>query len=333
MSFSPPSCCPCCEGTTWNRRWSGFMICHGCGLMAVEGTFSNDQLRSYYQEDYFHGSEYIDYVADEAAQKRTLGQHLKVVRRFVPRGGRMLEIGCAYGFFLELIQDEYPSSVGLDIFSAGVARAKDRGFDARDGNLLEMNIEERFDGICLWDTIEHLPQPFEFIERARQLLKPGGYCFLTTGDFGALLPRLQGLKWRQIHPPTHLFYFTRPSLRALCHRAGLQAVQFGTVSVHRRVGSALQALSRFRKDTMAGRMASVAERCLPKRVLDSCFATNLGDTLYLVAQKPQLPIRRRGQAASTATVRGLPTHRQEDRGAPGCAASAAPWYCYGIKNT
>ena len=76
--------------------------------MTVNACFSSEQLQRSYQEDYFHGKEYVDYLADEPAQKKTLSQHLKVVRAFLPRGSRLLEIGCAYGFFLELIQHEYP---------------------------------------------------------------------------------------------------------------------------------------------------------------------------------------------------------------------------------
>jgi len=254
--------------------------------MTVDQSVSVEQSKQLYQEEYFHGREYIDYLADERTQKRTLTEHLKLVRRFVPRGARLLEVGCAYGFFLELIRDEFPNSVGLDVFSAGVARAKAKNLDAREADLLTAELEKTFDAVCLWDTLEHLPNPHQVIRRAAELLKPGGHLFLTTGDFGALVPRIQGLKWRQIHPPTHLFYFTRSGLTALCQRVGLVPVHFGTVNVYRRFGSALESLARFRANTLAGRLARVAIQSLPRAVLNSSFALNLGDTLSLVARKP-----------------------------------------------
>src|SRR5262249_30063275 len=117
-------------------------------------------------------------------------------------------------------------------------------------------------------------------------LKGGGHLFLSTGDFGAWLPRWQGLKWRQIHPPTHLFYFTRPSLRALCGRVGVQVERFGTVRGYRRLGSALQALERCHGGAVTGRLAKVMLRALPRALVDWDVPLNLGDTLWLAARKP-----------------------------------------------
>src|SRR5262245_32583843 len=202
-----PMSCPGCAGTEWRLPWTGFIVCRQCGLMTVEQNFTAAELEKLYQEEYFHGREYMDYEADKSAQQKTLAGHLRLVRQFVPAGGRILEIGCAYGYFLELIEKLYPRSVGVDVAAAAVAGARARGLDARQGEVLEMSFDESFDAVCLWDTIEHLPRPFEVLHRASQLLKAGGHLFLSTGDFGAWLPRWQGLKWRQIHPPTHLFYF------------------------------------------------------------------------------------------------------------------------------
>lgn len=254
--------------------------------MTVEQTFDLAALKRHYGADYFQGGEYVDYVGDRRVHEKTLRGHLRLVRRYVPAGSRILEIGCAHGFFLELIREVYPDSVGVDVSAAAVADAASRGCDVRAGDLMETQFDERFDAVCLWDTIEHLSRPHEVLRRAVELLGPGGHLFLTTGDFGAWLPAWQGLKWRQIHPPTHLFYFTRPSLRSLCHRLGLDVVRFGTVTVYRRLGSALMALERFRGGSAGGRLAAMTRRMIPSGILDLGIPLNLGDTLWLVARKP-----------------------------------------------
>lgn len=277
--------CPCCDHSEWLPRWKGFVVCRRCGLMTVNQSFAAEDLKRFYQEDYFKGREYVDYVADKPAQQKTLRNHLRVVRRHVRPGGRLLEIGCAYGFFLELIRSEYPGSVGVDVSSAGIAHARAQGLQAEEGDLLRLQFEQPFDGVCLWDTIEHLPNPRDVVQRGAELLKPGGHLFLTTGDFGALLPRLQGLSWRQIHPPTHLFYFTRLSFRELCPRVGLQVVRFSTVRVHRRLGSVFQSVKNFYGRSLTGRLASLALRVTPGSLLNWNFPLNLGDTLCLVARK------------------------------------------------
>jgi SAM-dependent methyltransferase len=253
--------------------------------MTVEESLSDAEIGALYGEDYFRGREYIDYAADKPAVQKTLAGHWQRVRQHVAPGGRLLEIGCAHGFFLELIAREFPQSVGVDISPEAVAHAQRTGLDARAGNLLEMPRDGPFDAVCLWDTIEHLARPRACLERATGELRPGGHLFLTTGDFGSRLARWQGLKWRQIHPPTHLFYFTRPSLKALCRHLGLQVVAFHTVTVHRRVRSALEALARFHPTTASGRFARLLLVICPRVLLDQSVPLNLGDTMLLVARK------------------------------------------------
>jgi len=257
-------------------------------MMTVARDFDLVTLKPHYSADYFQGAEYADYLGDRAVHEKTLAGHLRRLRRYVAPGGRVLEIGCAHGFFLEMIQPVYPGSMGVDISEIAVAYARSRGMDVRAGDLLETEFNTSFDAVCLWDTIEHLSRPYEVMHRAAALLKPGGFLFLTTGDFGAWLPRWRGLRWRQIHPPTHLFYFTRPALQQLCNRAGLEPVRFATVTVYRRLRSALQALERLHGRSPSGRLARMGLRLLPAAVLDLGIPLNLFDTLRLVARKPAL---------------------------------------------
>jgi SAM-dependent methyltransferase len=254
--------------------------------MTVSPPCGSAGLRALYQEEYFKGGEYMDYVADQAAHQKTLARHLRVVRRHLPPGARLLEIGCAYGFFLELARTVYPGSVGVDLSPGAVAYARGRGLDAREGDLESLHLRGSFDAVCLWDTIEHLPSPDTTLQQGCALLEPGGWLFLSTGDAGALLPRLQGRGWRQLHPPTHLFYFTRPSLRALCRRLGLETVRFGTVRVYRRLSSVFKALARPRGKPFSTSLAAGALRLSPVRLQRLDIPLNLGDTLWLAARKP-----------------------------------------------
>ena len=75
-------------------------------------------------------------------------------------------------------------------------------FDARKGDFLSEDFGgRRFDVICMWDTIEHLAKPDEFLARAASLLIPNGLLYLTTGDIGSWNARWRKEAWRQIHPP------------------------------------------------------------------------------------------------------------------------------------
>ena len=276
--------CPCCDSRTWTHRWDEFVLCRTCGLLAANRRYGLDQMRRLYGSAYFRGDEYADYLADKPIHRKTLQHHLRRVRRYVPSGGRILEIGCAHGLFLDLIRGTYPGSVGVDISAEAVAHARRGGLQAIAGDLMEIEVPGEFDAVCLWDTIEHLSRPAEVLAKARGHLHPGGLLFLTTGDFGAALARIRGRHWRQIHPPTHMFCFTRRSLLALCGKLHLTPVGFSTEPVYRRLRSSLMTLRRLGGPSPAGRLAELACRLVPDRALDCGFPLDLGDTVCMVAR-------------------------------------------------
>ena len=74
----------------------------------------------------------------------------------------------------------------------------------------------------MWDTIEHLADPRGAIEKVAAEIAPGGLVAISTGDIGSWLPRRQRDRWRQIHPPTHLWYFSAATLTRLLEETGFR---------------------------------------------------------------------------------------------------------------
>jgi SAM-dependent methyltransferase len=91
---------------------------------------------------------------------------------------------------------------------------------------------DSFDAVCMWDTIEHLPNPRDFLCAARRVLKRQGHLYLTTGDAGSLNARVRGRRWRQIHPPSHLQYFSRRTITELLRQCGFQVVGIETAAYY-----------------------------------------------------------------------------------------------------
>ncbi len=77
------------------------------------------------------------------------------------------------------------------------------------------------DVIVLFDVIEHLPNPRETLALCHEYLNPGGIIVITTGDFGSVVAKLTGVKWRLMTPPQHLWFFTQESVRLMSAGLGL----------------------------------------------------------------------------------------------------------------
>jgi len=202
----------------------------------------DDEVRSLYREHYFFGGEYGDYLADERALRRNFALRLAVLKKYMDpsRHRDLLEIGCAYGFFLDEARGGFRGVTGIDISEGGVLHAQRQfGLEAVHADFLEHDFEgRRFDAVCMWDTIEHLSRPDRYIEKVASMTDRGALLAVTTGDIGSFNARIRGGGWRLIHPPTHLHYFSRGTITRLLKRYGFQVLYSGHCGFYRSVDNA-----------------------------------------------------------------------------------------------
>lgn len=151
------------------------------------------------------------------------GRH--VPRRLIKRGGRLLDVGCGNGDFLETARE-----MGLDVAgcepdpkAAEVCRA--RGFSVFDGSIHQLPYGPgTFDFISMNHVIEHVEDPQEVLAAAYRLLKPGGLLWLGLPNSQAPGIRIFGPGWKGFHPPYHLVIPSGNILRDWLTEAGFSRV-------------------------------------------------------------------------------------------------------------
>src|SRR6185295_5740036 len=93
--------CLVCGGSSPQRPvLAGLSQCERCSFVTYPETSAID-VSTLYDAGYFHGASYPDYTGQEASLRRSMRQHLSQMESFGPLSGSLLEIGCAYGFFLD----------------------------------------------------------------------------------------------------------------------------------------------------------------------------------------------------------------------------------------
>lgn len=207
-------------------KW-GFPIyrCGACGLGSIDPL---DDTAAIYQESYFQGGRrdgYANYAGSEAVLRREFGAAVAHLRRFVP-GGRLLELGCAYGFFMLEARPHF-ACVGVEVSQAAAAAARARGLEVHDG-ALDATLAARLapvDAAVMLDVIEHLERPAETLALLAETVRPGGVLMLTTGDWETPVARWSGERWRLLTPPQHVFYFSKRTLAALLGRCGFEVLE------------------------------------------------------------------------------------------------------------
>lgn len=235
-----PSCLVC-GANNWHPLYDQLLLkCNNCGFVTANMEVDQAQLDEVYTENYFKGEEYLDYLEDQEVQRLNFQDRIKefkkVVGKYEPKN--ILEIGCAYGLFGDEARNEWPSAQykGFDVVEEAIDHAKIKfGLDAVNRDYLGENLFQKHDAVFMWDVIEHLQFPEKFLAKVSREIEPGGTLCITTGDIGALVPGLQGKKWRMIHPPSHLHYFSKNTLEKLLGNHGFEVVRCSYPSISRSV--------------------------------------------------------------------------------------------------
>jgi len=275
--------CIVCGGCYCLSALPGLLRCTQCDFISADVDISDESLAKFYNQSYFRGKEYADYLAEEESLRLNFLDRIKTLRKFVPdiANADLFEIGCAYGFFLGEVQTAVRSAEGVDISADAVNYAVEKcGVSARQGDYLAMDLGRSVDIIAMWDTIEHLKRPDLFVLKASRDVRPGGVIAITTGDIGSLNARLRGRRWRMIHPPTHLHYFSAATLSRLLDRHGFDVVNVshpGNSRTIRAIAYTILVLHA-KKQSLYGKISG-----LP--LLDHRLTLNLYDIMYVIARR------------------------------------------------
>jgi predicted TPR repeat methyltransferase len=213
--------------------------CRACGGWTFSGPvpLPADAL---YGEGYFNGGEYAGYDAARASHRRNFQRKLRLLQRHGaprPRDTRLLELGCATGEFLaEASRAGVARALGLEVSAYCRDVARGRGHEVLspdDAAAAPALTALRPNVIVAWDVWEHLRAPASTLDALLREADRGVLVAATTVDAGSAVARLRGARWRQFHPPTHLCYPTRRSLRLYFERRGFEVVHHGSFGYYR----------------------------------------------------------------------------------------------------
>jgi SAM-dependent methyltransferase len=119
--------------------------------------------------------------------------------------GPILDVGCGEGWLLRALRARGREAVGLerDGVGDGVLTTKITEFDDRLGG---------WSAVVFWHSLEHLPAAAAAIDRAAQLLAPGGSLVVAVPNYASLQARGFGARWFHLDIPRHLVHLSAPAL-------------------------------------------------------------------------------------------------------------------------
>jgi SAM-dependent methyltransferase len=211
-------------GVPWRSR---LVECEACGLVTHDPPVLAHEVERLYPDNYLAHS--------PASRSKSVYGRLKSllarlggrgVAREIPSGGSCLEVGCGNGSFLRVLTEARPDIevAGVDIQDVGVSGVP--RFTFYHGQLEEVDLQgRRFDVVYCSNLIEHVPDPFRFLRKVREILTPSGVIYCITPDHLSLDRYLLRRHWAGYHYPRHTFVFNHDNIRQILGKCGYETTR------------------------------------------------------------------------------------------------------------
>jgi hypothetical protein len=208
---SPPACVWCGASLArFGDPLHGRVRCRLCGAATTDPWPDEAALDRAYEGWYRPSSGRFSWGGD-AVLRRSRGLLAGRLDELAPPGP-VLDVGAGDGALLDALHARGREAWGLE-------RASTRS-DVRAAELHE--VQERVAAVVFWHSLEHLRQPGASLERAAQLLVPGGVLVVAVPNAASLQARLFGDRWLALDLPRHLVHVPARALVERIRALGLE---------------------------------------------------------------------------------------------------------------
>ena len=182
--------------------------CKNCGFIYVNPRPTAEELKETYSEDYYQSFDMLDWDKKTSYFEEIISQ----IKPFVNKG-RLLEIGCAMGYFLDTARQHGfdCEAVEFSQWASNYAR-EERGLKVFTGNLLEAKLTDNaFDLIASWEVLEHVIDLREYFAEIKRILKPGGWLAFSLPNIDSLVGYFKNDV--ELMPQFHFSHFSPKTLK------------------------------------------------------------------------------------------------------------------------
>lgn len=144
--------------------------------------------------------------------------------------GKILDVGCSYGFYLKVFNKYGFSVTGIDISRPAINYLK-KVFKLK-GIVGEFNdylfSKKSFDVITMIDSLEHVSNPRKILLKSKEIMKKEGLIVIQTPNAESFISKLTGKNWFWLLPSQHLYLFSIKSLKMLLEQTGFKIIRVST---------------------------------------------------------------------------------------------------------
>jgi SAM-dependent methyltransferase len=233
--------CLICKGTSIQELYrcndhfvSGELFsvvtCQECGFTFTEDPPSESVIGLYYKSD--------SYISHSDSKKGLVNKLYHLARSYMLRRkwktiesqtglstGKLLDIGCGTGYFLNYMQQKGWDVSGIEKDSGAREYASTiMKVDVSDQEKLNGLGESIYDCITLWHVLEHFHNPDTILETIHRSLTNSGIAVIAVPNMSSFDAKHYGPHWAAWDVPRHLWHFTPETISLLLKRHNMEIV-------------------------------------------------------------------------------------------------------------
>jgi 2-polyprenyl-3-methyl-5-hydroxy-6-metoxy-1,4-benzoquinol methylase len=225
-----------CGATAFSQtKHRSYAACNACGTAVIRepslltAKATDSVIKETYSEDFWNQRQLdVGLPPIEKRARLDLPERcvywLKQILHYRLPPGRVLEVGCAHGALVKLLNLAGFRASGMEMDGAIVRKARAWfGIDVIEGPVESLPEDiGMFDVVVMLDVLEHLPQPVDTVRAIVRLLKPDGLLVIQSPEYRIN----RESSWTNFVAPEHLYLFTQESVCKLLRESGLTNVHF-----------------------------------------------------------------------------------------------------------
>ena len=229
--------CPVCQNnifekylevqdyTVSNKKFQ-IVVCKSCDFKFTNPRPDQDEIGEYYKAESYisHSNTSKGLIAKiyHSVRKYTLKRKINLINRLYPQKGKLLDVGCGTGMFLNEARGNGWKVNGIEPDSGARQIAEEINKSTIKTEILSSFQHEKFNIITMWHVLEHVHLLNETVDWLKERITEDGSIIIAVPNHESKDAEIYQAQWAAYDVPRHLYHFSQKSIKQLFEQKGFR---------------------------------------------------------------------------------------------------------------